>query len=257
MVRKRRTSSINEAGFRTSIAETGMCLRESVLPATLVATLKEEIEQAIEKEVQYHGTKEYQDYGMVLVCAKYGRELLKVFQNEEVMGPFDSILGDKCIAYSNTSTSMPPHTSNYSERIHVDSPVEYPNSYLLRLSALILLDDFTEENGATWYLPNSQNMVQRPSEKQFVRGSKRLIAPAGSIFYWNPRIWHRGGKNSSSDWRHAFTIVMCRNFMKQRLDLPSLLEDVAGIEKLSVSAKRRLGFYSVPPSSYDEYYSAE
>ena len=145
---------------------------------------------------------------------------------------------------------MPPKASNYSGRIHIDYPMDFPDDYHLRMLSLILLDDFTENNGATLFMPKSHKLREEPTEKEFYEKSLALKAKAGSVLYWNPKIWHAGGVNKTSNWRHAFTIVMTRNFIRQRLDLPALLGDV----HLTYAAKKRLGYFSYPPKSYDEYY---
>jgi ectoine hydroxylase-related dioxygenase (phytanoyl-CoA dioxygenase family) len=37
----------------------------------------------------------------------------------------------------------------------------------------------------------------------------RVVAPAGSIFYFDPRLWHAGGANKTDKWRHATTLSIC------------------------------------------------
>lgn len=236
--------------FLHKINQEGMCLIKNIIPSELVQKLKNELLEAINKECEFHNTSQFIDYGMVLLCAKYKGELLNIFNLDKIFKPFEWVLGEDCITYSNTSTSMPPHKTNYSGRIHIDSPIEYPNNYMLRLLSLIILDDFTEENGSTWFLPKSHNLNKPPSKEYFFKNANRLIAPAGSILYWNPKIFHAGGNNNTSEWRHALTIVMTRSFCKQRLDIPSILGDI----NVNANAKKRLGYLNQPPKSYKEYY---
>ena len=229
----------------------GMVLINNALPSDIVKELKNELKNAIQKEIEYHGSSNYQDYGMVLCCAKYGGNFLKIFENDSIFQPFEVVLGKDCIMYSNTSSSMPPKKSNYSKRTHIDAPIDYPNNYPLRMLSLILLDDFTNDNGGTWFLPKSHILTEKPNDSLFYNESKRLNAKAGSILYWNPKIWHAGGDNITDQWRDAFTIVMTRSFCKQRIDIPAILGDV----NLNDKAKRRLGYLNVPPKSYKEYYA--
>jgi ectoine hydroxylase-related dioxygenase (phytanoyl-CoA dioxygenase family) len=121
------------------------------------------------------------------------------------------------------------------------------------MGATILLDDFTEENGATSFLPGSHERAEAPSEEEWERDSRQVLAPAGSVFFFNARLWHRGGSNLSQDWRHALTVNMCRPFMKQRLDIPRALEGV-GIEPASQRVRQKLGYDAQVPISYEEYY---
>ena len=148
---------------------------------------------------------------------------------------------------------MPPNGSNYSSRIHVDCPRIIPG-YPTNIGATILLDHFNEDNGATWFLPGSHRLTATPSEDEFYANAKRVIASAGTVFYFNARLWHAGGRNQTDRWRHALTINMCRPFMKQRIDIPRAM---AHMNHLSYSrrVRQKLGFLSQPPASYEEYYA--
>lgn len=241
---------MDEKKFIQMYETQGMVLIDNVLDAHKISAIKTQLELAISKEAIYHGSENHNDHGMVLCCAKYGGELLSIFENEDLFTPFETILGKNCIVYSNTSSSMPPRGSNYSSRIHIDCPIDFPQDYHLRMLSLIILDDFTEDNGATLFMPKSHKLKEKPTEREFVEKAVALKAKAGSVLYWNPKIWHAGGVNKTSEWRHAMTVVMTREFIRQRLDLPKLLGDV----HLSNSAKKRLGYFSYPPNTYNDYY---
>lgn len=231
----------------------GMVIIDNVLDTGTIQRLKVQLEEAISNESIYHGSINHNDHGMVLCCAKYGGELLGIFENEDIFSPFEAILGENCIVYSNTSSSMPPGGSNFSGRIHIDCPIDFPQDYHLRMLSLIALDDFTESNGATLFMPESHRLKIKPTEEEFYEKSTSLKAKAGSVLYWNPKIWHAGGFNKTSKWRHAITVVMTREFIRQRYDFPSILGEC----HLSYSAKKRLGYFSYPPKSYNDYYGRE
>ena len=113
--------------------------------------------------------------------------------------------------------------------------------------------DFTEENGATYFLPSSQMMADPPSEEYFTTHAQRLIAKAGSVWFFNARIWHAGGENKTKNWRHALTFNICRPWMKQRIDIPKAMNHM-DISSLSDNALQKLGFLAQVPANYDEYY---
>lgn len=235
-----------------AIAEDGCLVVRDVLSADFVDRARRELMSAIENDSRKYGERAKRDYAMVMLCALYGGSFVDLFENERLMDPFNAVLGDECIVYAYTSSSMPPNGRNYSVRIHTDSPRIIPG-YVTNMGATILLDDFTEQNGATWYLPRSQWQAEAPSDEEFYAKAKRLIAPAGSVLFFNARIWHAGGDNETDRWRHALTINMCRPYMKQRIDIPRALKDMdpGGI---SDAAKQKLGFFSQPPASLEEYY---
>ncbi|MEO6252345.1 MAG: phytanoyl-CoA dioxygenase family protein [Ferruginibacter sp.] len=244
----------NTADFKNDILTQGYCIVENVLSPEFVAKAKAELEIAIEKEVAYHKTNEFSDFGMVLLCSLYGGAFVELFDNKKLNDAFNVVLGDGCIVYAYTSSSMPPQKTNYSARIHVDCP-RLITDYITNMGATILLDDFTEENGATWFLPFSQTMPEKPADEEFYKNGKRVIAKAGSVWFFNARIWHAGGNNLTDQWRHALTINMCRPFMKQRIDIPRAMQDM-DLGGVSQQALQKLGFLAQVPASYDEYYTS-
>jgi len=239
--------------FARDFAEKGYFLQANVLDAEFMDRARRELALAIEREVQYHGSRNYSDYGMVLLCALYGGIFHGMLEYEPLIKPFEDTLGPGCIVYSQTSTSMPPGAGNYSSRIHVDCPRIIPG-YIGTMAALILLDNFTEANGATCFLIGSHHSPEPPSSEVFYEKAERLIAPAGSVLFWHPRLWHAGGKNATAEWRHALTVVMCRPYMKQRIDIPRALSHL-DVSQMSPRVYQKLGFLAQVPANYDEYYA--
>jgi ectoine hydroxylase-related dioxygenase (phytanoyl-CoA dioxygenase family) len=236
--------------FKEKIDKDGYAIVKDVLSAGEISSLKKSLLSAIDKEADWHGGKEYKGYGMVLLCSLYGEDFVNLFNNEKLIKPFEEILGEGCIVYAYTSSSMPPSEKNFSSRIHNDCPRVIPN-YITNIGATILLDDFTKENGATWFVPKSQTSPEAPAN--FYEKAERVIAPAGSVFFFNACLWHAGGENLTKNWRHALTINMCRSFMKQRIDIPRAMVEIDK-SKFSEKSLQKLGFHSQPPSSMKEYY---
>jgi ectoine hydroxylase-related dioxygenase (phytanoyl-CoA dioxygenase family) len=232
----------------------GYAIAPGRLSPSVVAQLRRDLEAAIAAETAYHRGVEYVDYGMVLVCCTHARSFVDVLADRAVMGVIERILGEGSIIYAYTSSAMPPHASNFSQRIHVDCPRLIPG-YETNAGVMLLLDDFTAENGATWVLPGSQHTREAPSAAYFFANARRIIAPAGSAVYLNPRVWHAGGKNETARWRHSITLNMCRPYMKQRLDIPKMMS-ASGVDLTGVSEKalQKMGFYAQVPESLDEYY---
>jgi ectoine hydroxylase-related dioxygenase (phytanoyl-CoA dioxygenase family) len=235
-----------------AIAGDGYIVVGDVLPAAFIERAKRELTTAIETDSSRYGKRAARDYAMVMLCSLHGGSFLDLFEVDRLMEPFNAVLGEESIVYAYTSSSMPPNGRNYSVRIHTDCPRIIPG-YVTNMGATILLDDFTEENGATWFLPGSQWDAQPPAEDAFYRHAQRLIAPAGSVLFFNARLWHAGGDNQTDKWRHALTINMCRPYMKQRIDIPRAMKDM-DLSKVSNRVKQKLGFFSQPPASLEEYY---
>ena len=246
--------TIEREQFVAQLRSSGYAILPGIVPSAMLAKLKRDLEEAIGKEEEYRvGRNIASHYGMVLLCSLYGPGLVEVLDLESLMHPFEWVLGEGCIIYAYTSSSMPPHATNYSARVHVDCPRLIPG-YMTNMGATILLDDFSEENGATWFLPDSHTRLKPPPEAEFYAHGRRLIAEAGSVFYFDARLWHAGGLNQTNHWRHALTLNMCRPFMKQRIDIPRAMAHTEH-QSLPARVRQKLGFVSQPPASYDEYYA--
>ncbi len=239
--------------FARDIRDEGYAILPNVLPPEYIERAKRDLAAAIEREAEYHGGRDYKDYGMVMLCSLYGPTFTDLFEIETLRKPIHAVLGEGSIVYAYTSSSMPPGGGNLASRIHVDCPRLIPN-YLTNLGVTILLDGFTEQNGATWFLPRSHGETEAPTAERFYAEGRRVLAPAGSAFFFNARLWHAGGKNHTDGWRHALTLNMCRPYMKQRIDIPRAMShlDTAG---LPPHARQKLGFDAQVPASYDEYYA--
>jgi ectoine hydroxylase-related dioxygenase (phytanoyl-CoA dioxygenase family) len=248
------TDTLTEDDVLKVLDRDGYAIVPGAVPPSAIAQLRRDLETAIATEIAYHRGTDYVDYGMVLVCCTHARSFVDILAERAVMGVIERILGEGCIIYAYTSSSMPPHTSNYSQRIHVDCPRLIPG-YETNAGVMVLLDDFTLENGASWVLPASQHTREAPSADYFFANAKRIVAPAGSVVYLNPRVWHAGGQNKTGQWRHSITLNMCRPYMKQRLDIPKMMAasavDLTGANE---KALQKMGFYAQVPESLDEYY---
>lgn len=165
------------------------------------------------------------------------------------------IMGDSWIMYAATSSSIPPKGTNYSSRLHVDSP-RFHHGYVFNMGVIWTLDEYTNENGPLKVLPGSHHSAETPSEELFEKNSVKVICPAGSLIIFNARVFHRTGENLTDKWRHSMTMNVCRSFMKQRMDwvrmLPATITD-----QLNPQARRLIGFDTRLPSSLEEFFLPE
>jgi ectoine hydroxylase-related dioxygenase (phytanoyl-CoA dioxygenase family) len=66
------------------------------------------------------------------------------------------------------------------------------------------LDDFTEANGATRFVPDSCRLHRAPrTAEDHAMPTVAMEAPAGSIVVFESRLWHRTGNNTTRDERRA------------------------------------------------------
>jgi hypothetical protein len=144
--------------------------------------------------------------------------------------------------------SKPSYVSN----IHRDIRF-FSGDFPLMFQVLILLDDFTEDNGATYLLKGSHKLANKPTESYFFENASRAIGKKGDIYFFDSNLWHAAGTNNTNSERRAITIAFTKPFMKQQLDYCRAI-GYKYINQLSPEIKQVLGYYARVPSNLDEWY---
>lgn len=204
---------------------------------------RENIERSILDKFQIHD--------LFISDINYAR-LLEDPRIDQLIAPF---LGDSWIMYAATSSSIPPHGSNYASRLHVDCPRFYPG-YIFNMGIIWALDEYTVENGALKILPGSQHSDITPSLDCFEKNASQIICPAGTLLVFNAKTFHRTCDNKTDNWSHSMTLNACRSFMKPRMDWVRFIpENVAN--RLNPLARRLIGYDTRLPTSLDEFFLPE
>ena len=115
----------------------------------------------------------------------------------------------------------------------------------LGLNIFYCVDDFTESNGSTWYLPGSHKFEKFPGLKFAEKHKVQIIAKAGSAIVFDPMVFHKGGLNKSKKERITFTNIFTYPFIKQQINLPQKLE--------TKTNSKVLGFYDTTANSVYEF----
>jgi hypothetical protein len=145
-----------------------------------------------------------------------------------------------------------PLKPSYVANVHRDIRF-FSGDFPLMLNMLIMLDDFTLENGATYLLAKSHLKEDKPSNEVFYDKADRALGKKGDILFFNSNLWHAAGVNTTSQERRAITITFTKPFMKQQLDYSRAI-GYENVEKLSTELQQLVGFYSRIPTNLDEWY---
>ena len=89
--------------------------------------------------------------------------------------------------------------------MHADQgymPAPWP-PYALAVNVAWALDDFSETNGATRFVPLSHRRDHGPDSKMGPDSSQPIECPAGSVFVMDGRVWHQTGANRTPDQTRA------------------------------------------------------
>lgn len=232
------------------LATEGVTIVPSVLSQDQVVELRNELERAVAEDALRY--PDVFDKGMVHNCMVRGTNMASLLDNPVMNDYLNNAFSDTCIVYAYQSSSLSPNQGNYGSRVHVDSPRFIPD-YVTNLGVIFPLDDFTVENGATYYLPRSHRTVELPTDEFFYANAKRAFCRAGDMILFNGRLVHAAGFNSTSRTRHSLTINICRSYMRQRFDFPRLIPQNI-IDGFGENGRRLIGMNVRMPTSLEEFY---
>ncbi|MDE0053543.1 MAG: phytanoyl-CoA dioxygenase family protein [Gammaproteobacteria bacterium] len=102
------------------------------------------------------------------------------------------------------------------------------------VNAVWLIDEFTEENGATRIVPGTHRSGIQPSADVVngeprdlnapVEGEVKVIGCAGSCFVYNAHLWHSGTQNCTNRLRRAQHAFFGRSTRPSSTDVPAVID---------------------------------
>ena len=130
------------------------------------------------------------------------------------------MLGAEFKLSSLNARSARPHSS-WSQPLHCDTgelPDERGNKVC---NILWMLDDFTEQNGPTRYVPGSHTAGRLPQDSLADASAphpdeKLITGRAGTVVVMNAHVWHGGTANRTFNPRLAMHSFYCRRDLPQQ-----------------------------------------
>ncbi len=150
-------------------------------------------------------------------------EVAELIEHPAVLPLVRHVLGEDCVLSDCSATSIGPQTGGGAW--HVDVPLgQLPEplpDFPLTTQNVWLLDDFTEDNGATQLVPGSHHTRRKPKWDEELKGDAdpiSITAPAGSVAMWLSNTWHRSGPNLTDRPRRAILCYYGRSWVKPFTD---------------------------------------
>jgi ectoine hydroxylase-related dioxygenase (phytanoyl-CoA dioxygenase family) len=209
-----------------SLERTGFAVVSDVLSQEEVAQLRSRIVEVarIEREASIDHDPNWEDgpnNQRVFGLLTKGSEFHALIEHPTALALMDHILGPVFLLSSITANITGP--GGYPMYLHFDQdyvPQPWPPVSLVA-NIIWMLDDFTEENGATRFVPGShredhagwspENMGQRSAETVPVGGT------AGSLVCLDGRVLHQTGANMTIDQRrHGLIAYYCQPWIRQQ-----------------------------------------
>ena len=245
---------MDKDSFREQIDERGWVIVPALVPQRLVERINVELAGAIDNcgllRAKF-GVEEANE-GIAHHVLGMGGVFLEFIDRLPLQNRLEECLGGKIIVNSFGGFTHKPKGSTYAGAIHRDVHSHFGDATMM-LNMLVMLDEFTPDNGATYMLSGSHRLVDRPEETAFFAKADRAVGPAGSVLVFNSQLWHASGHNTSGTERRALTLTFTRPFFKQQMDYPRLV-GYDMLASLTENQRQLVGYNSRVPASHEEWY---
>lgn len=123
-----------------------------------------------------------------------------------------------------------------------------------------MIDDFTEDNGATAIIPGTHTLTEPqcwPATDSLMGEPVTVTGKAGSAFVFNGVVLHQSGANTTADQRrHAILSYYCRPFIRQQENFTRVVTPELAAE-LSPTLRKLLGYETYFTLGYTDGYAKD
>lgn len=247
--------SVSMDGYVESMRERGWVVLEHAIDAAFVKRLLEDLDRA------WDTCSEVMTRNGIITDAELtvhhligqGPSFLDFIDEMEPLMPYlEHYFEGKFILNSFGGAINTRGRTSYAQRVHRDIR-SFSGDMPLLLNTLVMLDEFTPDNGATYMLTGSHKKGEKPNDEHFYKTADRALGPSGSILIFNSNLWHSGGDNTTDRPRRSVTPMFCKPFMKQQFDYPRAI----GYDKaddLLPHTRQIVGYNARVPATLDEWY---
>jgi ectoine hydroxylase-related dioxygenase (phytanoyl-CoA dioxygenase family) len=206
----------------------GYALIPSGLSEPQLTNLRDCLEATYQTQVQEAGDlaalQACQDLDVARCPLSYDEIFIEVAAHAGLMNLVRHLLGEHFVLLQQNGLFNRPQTTHYQTHWHRDlSYQHWTSTEPLALNALLTLDDFTLENGATHVLPASHLRSEFPSDAYVRQFEQPLQAPAGTFLVMDAMLFHRAGRNTTQGQRRGINHLIGRPFMAQQFDLARMV----------------------------------
>jgi ectoine hydroxylase-related dioxygenase (phytanoyl-CoA dioxygenase family) len=208
--------------LRQQLDTDGYVVLKNFLPSKTLSEVRDRVEELYAVEGENAGSEFRLEPGSRRLAnlVDKGAIFEKLIAMPEVLELVRHVLGENFKLSSFNARSANPY-SNEAQPLHCDAAALPDENGYWVCNTIWLLDDFTEQNGATRMIPGSQNWRKLPNAEMADLVAPHpeevlLLAPAGSVVVMNTHGWHGGTANRTSGHRRALHGFFCRSDKPQQ-----------------------------------------
>ncbi|MEM9541800.1 MAG: phytanoyl-CoA dioxygenase family protein [Cyanobacteria bacterium P01_E01_bin.42] len=125
----------------------------------------------------------------------------KIVQHPQVLAIVEQILGTDLILGGFSAHILYQNAIRMGS--HVDypywaMPTPFPSQPILEVQVIWLVEDFTENNGAPLFAPDTQKSCTWPDVERFDKIAQKIMGKAGSVLISHGMCWHDTSENCTS-----------------------------------------------------------
>jgi ectoine hydroxylase-related dioxygenase (phytanoyl-CoA dioxygenase family) len=210
------------------IRNIGFTIVDGGLDAGELQLMRDRIDRVYERQLEEIGgedkLKQINDANVGRCLLGYDDYFVKLAAHPKIVSITGKLLGEYFILMSQNAIVNNPADEHYQVTWHRDLNYQhFVSSRPLAISALVCIDEFSEETGGTYVLPASHKNEVFPSPEYILRHQTTIAAPPGSIIIFDAMLFHRSGNNRSGRLRRAVNHIYTLPLIKQQISLPNML----------------------------------
>jgi ectoine hydroxylase-related dioxygenase (phytanoyl-CoA dioxygenase family) len=207
---------LNAEARADAIRRDGFAIVPRALAPEEVAELVAAVDRVLRDLAIPFGANEFLGFRTRRVFNLLGRDPLfeRLPVHPALLPVVEQVLDRECLLSSLTAIEM--HPGETRQPLHADDgtlPLARPHPPFT-CTAIVALSDFSEENGATHFVPGSHAFERRPRQGERAE-TLQAVMPAGSALLYHGSLWHGGGENRSAGRRLAIVVNYCAGFLRQ------------------------------------------
>lgn len=221
---------------RNDIDRWGYCLLAKVFNLNELTSVRQRLREQVAGEARLGIKNLYPDgKQLVLFLLNKGQVFRDMALNPALHGVVSHVLGERYLLSSCVGHLAHPGgiTDFHTDQWWMPKPGQRPGEFTRKknrgrwnveqsgkrldaisppvvCNSMLMLDDFTESNGATLLVPGSHRRGREPDNE--TDGSEDwipVVAPAGTVLVFEGRIWHSTGVNTTQESRVGIAVNFC------------------------------------------------
>jgi ectoine hydroxylase-related dioxygenase (phytanoyl-CoA dioxygenase family) len=197
--------TLDMAEIQRKLEEDGYAIVPDVIGPEELASVREALDRAAAEDEAAGNPQRYgpeKSNWRVWALLNRGEEFIRLGMNPVALRIVRDLLGYEEILLSSISANVTgPGGDREIGRLHTDQNF-LPEGFAYKAvsNVTFFLDDFTEENGGTIYVPGSHRLRERPDFSVLAPSAPaQFVGKAGSIAVWDGRLHHGTGLNRTKD----------------------------------------------------------